>query len=95
MLHIVNKTAALAGCLRMARPGDALLLVEDGVFAATTVPAAASGLAAAAGTLAIHVLQPDAAARGMAGRLIDGVRPVDYAGFVDLVAEHPNNQSWL
>jgi tRNA 2-thiouridine synthesizing protein B len=34
-------------------------------------------------------------ARGMAARLVDGVTPIDYAGFVDLVAEHSNNQSWL
>jgi tRNA 2-thiouridine synthesizing protein B len=41
------------------------------------------------------VLQPDVDARGMAGQLVDGVAAVDYGGFVDLVAEHRNNQSWL
>ena len=30
-----------------------------------------------------------------ADRLIDGVTAVDYGGFVDLVASHPNCQSWL
>jgi tRNA 2-thiouridine synthesizing protein B len=45
--------------------------------------------------LKVYVLQPDVEARGMAGRLVAGVTPVDYAGFVDLVAEHPNNQTWL
>jgi uroporphyrinogen decarboxylase len=30
-----------------------------------------------------------------ADKLVDGITAVDYAGFVDLVAEHPNNQSWL
>ena len=35
------------------------------------------------------------AASGMAGKMADGVTAVDYGGFVDLVAEHPNNQSWL
>jgi tRNA 2-thiouridine synthesizing protein B len=43
----------------------------------------------------VYALQPDVEARGMAGKLIDGVTAVDYAGFVDLVAEHPSNQSWL
>jgi sulfur transfer complex TusBCD TusB component (DsrH family) len=33
--------------------------------------------------------------RGMAGKLAEGVKSVDYGGFVDLVAAHPNNQSWL
>ena len=99
MLHIVNKshaqTRALASCLRLARPGHALLLTEDAVYAATTAAAAASGIAAALATLKVYVLQPDLAARGMAGRLAEGVATVDYAGFVDLVIEHPNNQSWL
>ena len=66
---------------------------EDAVYAATKGGAEASGLAKTA--LQIYVLQPDVEARGMAGKLVDGVTAVDYAGFVDLVAEHPNNQSWL
>ena len=31
----------------------------------------------------------------MADRVLDGVKLVDYGGFVDLVAEHSNCQSWL
>jgi tRNA 2-thiouridine synthesizing protein B len=45
--------------------------------------------------LEIYVLAPDLEARGMADRLTEGVTAVDYGGFVDLVAEHPNCQSWL
>jgi tRNA 2-thiouridine synthesizing protein B len=41
------------------------------------------------------VLTPDLEARGLADRVIDGVTGVDYGGFVDLVAEHTNCQSWL
>jgi tRNA 2-thiouridine synthesizing protein B len=99
MLHIVNKSHternALTSCLRLAQDGSALLLTEDGIYAATQGAAAASGIAAAAGRLKVHVLQPDVDARGMTGKLIDGVTAVDYAGFVDLVAEHSTNQSWL
>ena len=97
MLHIVNKspaqTTSLASCLRLARPGDALLLTEDAVYAATTSGAASSSLGGS--KLKLCVLQADVQARGMAGKLIDGVTAVDYGGFVDLVAEHRNNQSWL
>ena len=97
MLHIVNKspaqTTALASCLRLARPGHAVLLTEDAIYAATPSGAAACGLTAC--SLPIYVLQPDVQARGMAGKLIDGVTAVDYGGFVDLVAEHRTNQSWL
>jgi tRNA 2-thiouridine synthesizing protein B len=97
MLHIVNKspaqTSALASCLRLSRPGQALLLTEDAIYAATPSGAAASGLTDS--TLRVYVLLPDVQARGMAGKLIDGVTAVDYGGFVDLVAEHRTNQSWL
>jgi tRNA 2-thiouridine synthesizing protein B len=99
MLHIVNKshsqTNSLQSCLRLAQAGAALLLIEDGVYAATAGGAATSGIAEAAKRLKVYVLQPDVEARGMAGKLVDGVTAVDYAGFVDLVAEHPNNQTWL
>jgi tRNA 2-thiouridine synthesizing protein B len=99
MLHIVNKshtqTNALASCLRLARPGQALLLIEDGIYAATAGGAAGSGIHEAIKQLAVYALLPDVQARGMAGKLVDGVTAVGYDGFVDLVAEHPNNQSWL
>ena len=99
MLHIVNKshtqTNSLQSCLRLARPGQALLLIEDAVYAATTGASESSGLCDALGKLKVYALQPDIDARGMGGKIIDGVTTVDYAGFVDLVAEHPTNQSWL
>ena len=99
MLHIVNKspfqTSTLQSCLRMAQAGHALLLTEDAVYAATTAGAASSGIAGALSQLKVYALQPDVEARGMAGKLLEGVTAVDYGGFVDLVAEHPNNQSWL
>jgi tRNA 2-thiouridine synthesizing protein B len=99
MLHIVNKshrqTSSLASCLRLAQDGQALLLIEDGVYAATKGGAASANLADALKRLKVYALQPDLEARGMAGALIDGVTTVDYAGFVDLVAEHSTSQSWL
>ena len=99
MLHIVNKsheqTSALQSCLRLAQPGSALLLIEDAVYAATAWGAATSGIVQAVHGLKVYALQPDLEARGMSGKLIDGVATVDYAGFVDLVAEHNTCQSWL
>jgi tRNA 2-thiouridine synthesizing protein B len=99
MLHIVNKshmqTSALQSCLRLARPGHALLLIEDAVYAATTAGAESAGLAAALARFKVYALQPDLEARGIAGKLVEGVATVDYGGFVDLVAQHPSNQSWL
>ena len=99
MLHIVNKshrqTTSLESCLRLAQDGHAVLLIEDGVYAATHAGAASAGLAEAMKRVKVYALQPALAARGVAGALADGVTAVDYAGFVDLVAEHPNNQTWL
>jgi tRNA 2-thiouridine synthesizing protein B len=100
MLHIINKspgqTRSLDSCLRLAQDGHALLLIEDGVYAATKALAASSGLSEAAlRRLKVYALQPDLDARGMAGALVAGVTPIDYGGFVDLVAEHGTSQSWL
>lgn len=98
MLHILNKspleTNTLDTVLRLA-PAGALLLIEDAVYAATKGSAAEPKLRQAMGRMKVYALAPDLAARGMAERLIDGVATVDYDGFVDLVVEHPNSQSWL
>jgi tRNA 2-thiouridine synthesizing protein B len=99
MLHIVNKspaqTRSLESCLRLAKDGQALLLIEDGVYAATPGLAESSGLTQAAKRLKVYALQPDLEARGMSSKLVEGVVTIDYAGFVDLVAEHSTSQSWL
>jgi len=99
MLHIVNKSprqsSTLQSCLRLAQPGQALLLIEDGVYAATPAGALACGMPEAAQQLKVYVLRPDLEARGMAGRLVAGITAIDYEGFVDLVTEHPINQTWL
>jgi len=38
MLHLINKSpferTALDSCLRLAKPGSSILLIEDGVYAA-------------------------------------------------------------
>ncbi len=99
MLHIVNKSPtdgnALDGALRMAGAECALLLIEDAVYAAASGGMAEARIRESLGRHKIYVLGPDLEARGMADRLIEGVTLVDYTGFVDLVAEHPNCQSWL
>jgi len=98
MLHILNKSPLQASTLdtvvRLAESG-ALLLIEDAVYAATKGNLAEPKLREAMARLKVYALAPDLAARGMADRVIEGVTTVDYDGFVDLVVEHPNNQSWL
>lgn len=98
MLHILNKSplekSTLDTVLRLASSG-ALLLIEDAVYAATRDNAAEPKLREAMSRMKVYALMPDLQARGVADRLVDGVATVDYEGFVDLVAEHPNCQSWL
>ena len=99
MLHIVNKspfqTSTIESCLRMAQPGSALLLIEDGVYAATAGSTAEANLRHACARLKVYALRPDLDARGMTGKLIDGVTLVDYDGFVDLTVEYKTSLSWL
>ena len=99
MLHTVNKSPfdnrALETCLRFARQGSAVLLIEDGVYAAARDTAIAGKVKEALKTVAVYALKPDVEARGMQNRVMDGVRLVDYDGFVDLVAQHNAVQSWI
>ena len=99
MLHIINKSPSqsrtLASCLRLAQAGSAVLLIEDGVYAATQGNADAADLRAAAGRLKVYALQPDCDARAVTPMLAEGITLVDYGGFVDLVAQHSTTHSWL
>jgi tRNA 2-thiouridine synthesizing protein B len=98
MLHILNKSPlerpSLDACLRIAEPGS-ILLIEDAVSAAARGTEVAARLDAAKDRFKVYVLLPDAEARAIADRLIDGVTAVGYDGFVDLVANYRNCQSWL
>ena len=97
MLHIINKSPydrpALDSALKTGE--GAILLIEDGVYAAVKGGAEESKIKGAMGKFKFYALTQDLEARGIADRVIDGLTAVDYAGFVDLVAEYKTNQSWL
>lgn len=100
LLHLVNKSPhdrdTLASALRHALPGSALLLIEDGVYGAVENTAVSQLLASRLGQLKVYVLNEDLQARGIGSeRLIAGITPVDYPGFVELVAQCHATQSWL
>ena len=99
MLHIVNKSpqerTTLDSCLRVAETGGAILLIEDGVYAVVKGSAAEPKLKAAMDKFKFYALSPDLDARGVGDRVMDGITLVDYAGFVNLVAENKACQSWL
>jgi len=99
-LHTVNKSPfdrpSLSSCLGHCMPGDAVLLIEDGVVGARKGSASAAAIEASLKDCSIYVLEADTAARGMsADDLVAGVETVDYGGFVDLAVKHDRTQSWL
>ena len=102
LLHTVNKSPFESNsfdiCLGYAKEGSTVLLIEDGVYAATTGTSAAekiqNAIQAASG-VTFAVLGPDLQARGLEGKLADGIKVVDYEGFVNLAAENDSVQSWL
>lgn len=100
MLHTVNKSPfernTLESCLRVAKNGSAVLLIEDGVIAAMSSGKHADLIKSRMSDFKFYVLGPDVSARGLENMsIIDGINVVDYSGFVDLVAEHDATQSWL
>lgn len=100
MLHTVNKSPfernSLDSCLRLAKKGSAILLFEDGVIAAQKGTVQSSKIEGAVGDYDVFVLGPDLKARGLTEeQVIEGVKVVDYNGFVDLVAERGTVNAWL
>lgn len=87
-LHIVSKSPyssnALADCLDSFAKGDALLLIEDGVYAL-------KGRIPESGP--VYCLRADADARGLA--VPERVSAIDDAGWVELCARHNPIVSWF
>jgi tRNA 2-thiouridine synthesizing protein B len=100
ILHTVNKSPfernSLDSCVKFASAGASVLLIEDGVYAVLKGTSAEGQVKAALDNLNVYVLGPDLKARGFSEeRVIEGVKVVDYAGFVDLAAENDKVQAWL
>ncbi len=99
MLHTVNKSPternALESCLKYLKKGSVVLLIEDGVYGALKGSTTTKMVEQTLKNFPIYALYPDIEARGMQDRVIDGIKLVDYSGFVDLVAEHATVQAWL
>jgi len=100
ILHTINKSpfqnSSFESCLGHVADGDAVLLIEDGVYAAIADTVPGKQIKAKKGKVSFYVLGPDIAARGLNnGSLADGIEVVDYGGFVDLVTKHEVAQAWL
>ncbi len=100
MLHTVNKSPfeknSLDSCMRLAKAGSSVLLIEDGVVAAMKGTKHSNAVADAMTDVSFYVLGPDLKARGLSeNNVVDGIKVVDYSGFVDLATEHESVQAWL
>lgn len=100
MLHTVNKSpfekSSLDTSLRLSTVGSAILLIEDAVYGAMTGTSIEDKLRETLENRSVYVLGPDLKARGLVPEnVIEGIKVVDYAGFVDLVVEHDKVQSWF
>lgn len=99
MLHTINKSPfeknSLDTCLRFVKDGNAILFIEDGVYGALKGTKISPKVEAAMKNATVYALGPDLEARGVSDRVLEGVKVVDYGGFVDLVTESDRVQSWL
>lgn len=95
-LHIINKSPyqhqSLQDCLDVCTKGDDILLIEDGVYAATANTDHCARLEACG--LDVYALTPDIEARGLTERLNHPVRPISDAEFVELTVKHSAILSW-
>ncbi|MBN3561247.1 sulfurtransferase complex subunit TusB [Aliamphritea spongicola] len=95
-LHTLNKapsgSSAIQDCLSALQAGDALLLIEDGVYAALD---AYSPLFQHAESLAVdcYVLSADTDARGLS-TLNPLFKAATYSTFVELSCQHHPVVSW-
>ena len=99
-LHTVNKspfmTQSLVSCLNHCKDGDAILMIEDGIYGGLAQGQMAPLVQEMGKKVSLYVLAPDVTARGVdTAKLLETVEAVDYTGFVDLVTKHDRTQAWL
>ncbi|GMT42881.1 MAG: multidrug MFS transporter [bacterium] len=91
MLLTVNKSAFetrnLENCLKYATEDTPVLLYEDAVWAAASGTSIEPMMREALKKYQIFALQEDLKTRGLKN-VIDGIKVVDYAGFVELAEKH-------
>lgn len=93
ILHTVNKNKdCLHNCIEVLNDGDAILLIEDGVYAATSVnkdvweniPASVS----------LFALENDLLSRGVSEKLLSRFESISSTRFVDLSCTYDKVISW-
>ncbi len=98
MLHLVNRSpsspAALQACLRVSSPGDAILLIEDGVYCGKLPEAEFTGLFQLPDDITLYALETDVLARGIKAQMAGKIILIDFDRFVELTEQHSACQNW-
>lgn len=92
-LHTLSKAPSfglLETCLNIIQAGDAVLLIEDGVYHCQQ-PTALSNMAG----IKFYCLREDLIARGLGERKLDEIETVNTQGFVDLCVRHDGIVNWF
>lgn len=92
-LHVINKTDASLWrtCAAALGSGDALLLIEDAVYAALPAESVVAQIPAG---VQLCALAEDLAARGISARIRPGFSRASYNDFVALSLAHDRVVSW-
>lgn len=77
---------------QLAKVGDAVVLMQDGVLAGLKDSAPAHILSTL--PVEIYALTPDLQARGLPDRLAEGIQPIDYDTLVTLTEAHKQQLAW-
>lgn len=96
-LHVLSHSpfadTRLASCLRLLGPEDGILLTGDAVYALAPGSSAQRMLATQLSYNSLFVLAEDLTARNLPAP--DGIRTIDYAGFVELSIRFDKVNTWL
>lgn len=94
ILHVINaspSSAAFRDCVKLLQPGDALVLMGDGVYAALDNTPACDELLDSG--VQVHLLRNDAAAAGVI-HPAGAIEVIDMNGFVMLTEHFSRQQCW-
>ncbi|ELY5853318.1 sulfurtransferase complex subunit TusB [Cronobacter malonaticus] len=78
--------------LRLVRPGDDILLMQDGVVAAVKDNGHLATLLASPAR--VVALQSDVEARGLAAQISSSIDTISYTEFVKLTVKHASQMAW-
>lgn len=95
MLHTLSRspvTTDLATLLHFLNENDAILLYQDGVLWGITQQPSVERLLLV--TQKVYVLEEDVIARGLLGHISESIILINYARFVELSAQYPQQMVW-